>query len=157
MAFASCVTEDIPDNEGVAVGDSLPAFEVTLNDGSVVSNTSLSGKVGVIVFFSTNCSDCQRELPVVETVYRHFGDDADVMIFAISREENPGVVESFWKDYNLAFPYSDQTDRSVYNLFTTIGVPRIYISNKRGIIVDAYDDSKPLVAEELIAAIELCR
>ena len=153
IALTSCVTES-DENIGVGVGDSVPTFEVTLDDGETVTNNSLRGRVGVIVFFSTTCGDCRRELPQVETVYRHFEEDDDVLIFAVSREEKPGAVETFWNELGLTFLYSAQNDRAVYNLFATIGVPRIYITDKRGIIVKIYDDSRAFDSQELIDTID---
>lgn len=152
--LVACVTDDDPRNEGVSVGDPLPQFELTLNDGSCISTESLLGKVSVIVFFSTSCPDCQRELPSLETVYRYFEGNEGVVVFAISREENAEKVASFWKDHNLTIPYSAQTDRVVYNLFATVGVPRIYISDPANIIVESFDDSNFPSSASLIDIIE---
>lgn len=156
MSFllVACVTEDVPRNEGVSVGDPLPKFEVTLDNGTTVSTESLKGKVAVIVFFSTSCSDCKRELPELEKVYRNFSSNPEVTMFAISREEKVDEVESFWKDFSLTMPYSAQTDRSVYNTFASIGVPRVYIADKEGIIIAAFDDSNMPLPERLIYIIE---
>ena len=45
---------------------------------------------------------------------------------AISREEDEASVAAFWADNGLQMPYSAQTDRSIYNLFATSIIPRIY-------------------------------
>lgn len=154
LLMPSCVTDDVEENQGVDVGDRLPTFQVTLSTGDVLSDKSLIGKVAMIVLFSTSCPDCRRELPVVEKVYRQFENDEDVVIFAVSREERPGEVAQFWKEYGLTMPYSEQPDRYVYNLFASVGVPRIYISDKEGIIMAAYDDSIIFNAESISETIE---
>lgn len=151
--LVACVTDDDPRNEEVSVGDPLPQFEITLNNGAVVTTKSLSGKVTMIIFFSTSCQDCQRELPLLEPVYRHFQSNEDVEIFAVSREEKPGAVEEFWDRHGLTMPFSSQTDRTVYNLFATMGVPRIYISGKNNIIMAAFDDTDFPDAPSLIDTI----
>lgn len=152
--LVACVTDDDPRNEEVSVGDPLPQFEIVLNNGSVVSTETLTGKVAMIIFFSTSCPDCQRELPLLEQVYRHFQNDGDVAIFAVSREEKQGAVEAFWEETGLTIPYSVQADRTVYNLFATIGVPRVYISDRAATIVAAYDDSTLPTPSNLITEIE---
>lgn len=68
-------------------GDELPSFSVTLNDGTEISNESLSGKVSVIVFFNTECPDCRKELPVIQDVYEYFKNCENVVLFAVSREQ----------------------------------------------------------------------
>ena len=152
--LAACVTDDMPRNEGVSVGDPLPWFEITLNDGSEICTDSLFGKLSVIIFFSTSCKDCRRELPHLDEVYRHFENDSDVIIFAVSREEQPEQVMSFWKEFNLTIPFSAQSDRYVFTLFASIGVPRVYISDSSNIIVAAFDDSDFPSPEKLINIIE---
>ncbi|MBD5355762.1 MAG: TlpA family protein disulfide reductase [Bacteroides sp.] len=152
--LVACVKEDVPRNEGVSVGDPLPRFEVMLNNGKTVSTATLQGEVGVIIFFSTSCGDCQRELPNLETVYRYFEENGSVEMLAISREENPENVERFWQENELTIPYSVQTDRRVYNLFATVGVPRVYITDKHNIIVSAFDDSDIPSPEQLIEIID---
>lgn len=152
--LAACVSDEEPRSEGVSVGDPLPQFEVTLNNGSSISTDSLKGKVSMIIFFSTSCPDCRRELPYLESVYQYFEDSEDVTIFAVSREEHAVEVESFWEEHNLTIPYSAQTDRTVYNLFATVGVPRIYISDPANTIVEAFDDTDLPTSASLIDIIE---
>ena len=64
VMLGSCVRDDEPKGvkEYVKVGDRLPRFSVKLLDGTEVNNATWEGKALVLVFFSTKCSDCQREL-----------------------------------------------------------------------------------------------
>lgn len=153
--LAACVADD-PRNEGVSVGDPLPPFEVTLASGSVEGSASLRGRVAVIIFFSTTCGDCRRELPELEGVWRHFEDDPEVAFLAISREETPGRVEAFWEELHLSIPFSAQPDRRVYNLFATVGVPRVYIADRSSTVVAAYGDSDLPDPDRLTAVITAC-
>lgn len=138
LAATACVTDDDPVNSGVAVGDSLPQFSVTLNDGSTLSSASLRGKVSVIEFFNTGCPDCRESLPMLQEVWRRYEGNPAVVVAAIAREETRAEIENYWRQENLTIPFSPQSDRSVYNLFATVGIPRIYVSNPEGIIVMAY-------------------
>lgn len=62
--FSSCITDDDDDRGDFALvaGDALPQFSVEMSDGGMLNTQSFSGKVGVIVFFHTDCPDCQKEL-----------------------------------------------------------------------------------------------
>ena len=151
----SCVTDDEPGNSGLTVGDSLPSFSVTLNDGTKISDKSLEGKVGVIVFFNTSCPDCQEELPVVQQLWEKLHGSSDVEIIAISREEDAGSVSEYWADKGLSIPWSAQSDRKVYSLFASSGIPRIYISDRSGIITSAFSDNPLPSLDDLISAVAI--
>lgn len=135
MASCSMIKDEVPDpigEEKVRVGDRLPEFSVTMNDGRVVRSSELKGKPSVIVFFATTCKDCQRELPLINERYRQYGEDT--IFVAISREQTADEVLSYWTRNALTIPFSAQSDRSVYSLFATSGIPRIYTSDADGIV-----------------------
>ncbi|MBQ0018907.1 MAG: TlpA family protein disulfide reductase [Bacteroidales bacterium] len=136
--------------EKVRVGSPLPAFTIVLNDGRIVTNESLRGKVVVLAFFSTKCNDCRREMPEVERFYRMTREGGmPVEVIAISRGEDASMVVPFWSELSLTMPYSAQPTRHVYELFATGIVPRIYVADTRGMIIAAYSDSHMPSAEEL--------
>lgn len=141
----SCITEEnspVSGQEGtrITVGDSLPDFSVQTADGHWVSKDSLLGCCSMVVFFHTGCGDCRKELPRIDSVYRHFTGKEDFRLICIAREENAESITRFWTEKNLAMPYSPQSDRSVYQLFAHTGIPRIYISSPDGIVRHLHDD-----------------
>ncbi len=147
MVFlSSCVTEDQPDNEGVEVGDPLPNFSVILNDGRTVTTKSLRGKKVLIELFNTSCADCQESLPVINILYNNMKHREDVEIFAIARDEVATAIALYWDDNDFTLPYSPQPDRKVYELFATVGIPRIFIADPEGIITATFgpDDNPSL-------------
>lgn len=121
-----------PSDSIVQAGMPLPTFAVTMHDGTVLSSSDLRGKPSLIVFFSTTCPDCQRELPLLEQRYAEHGTDTTFV--AIGREESDEVVTAYWQAHGLTLPYSAQPDRHVYALFARQGIPRIYITNAQGIV-----------------------
>jgi cytochrome oxidase Cu insertion factor (SCO1/SenC/PrrC family) len=72
--LSACIREKITENE-VKLGDSLPEFEVTMNDGTVVSDTSLKGEVSIVMFFHISCPDCQQVLPSVQRIYDDYASE----------------------------------------------------------------------------------
>ncbi len=137
VSLVSCAMTDEedeiqPSDNIVNVGDALPAFTVLMNDGQSLSSSQLRGKPSLIVFFSTSCPDCQRELPLLNARYLAHG--MDTTFVAISREEGWESVSSYWQQQGLSLPVSAQSDRTVYSLFAKKGIPRIYISDAQGII-----------------------
>ncbi|WP_299230552.1 TlpA disulfide reductase family protein [uncultured Bacteroides sp.] len=140
--LASCIKDNVPDSgeDKVKTGDVLPDFAVEMNDGNVISTEDVKGKVSVITFFHTLCPDCQAELPVLQNVYEEYSDDDRVMIFAISREENDVDVSEYWEENDITIPYSAQEDRTVYEMFSTFGIPKIYISDREMVVRYIHSD-----------------
>lgn len=149
----SCVNDPEPKGADLSVGDTLPQFSVELFDGSIVSRNSLAGKTSVIVFFNTACPDCQKELPVIQKLWESYGTDPDFKLIAIAREEDSESIAEYWELNHFTIPWSPQDTRSVYNLFATSGIPRIYISDKQEIIRYIFDDKDMPLLETLMEAI----
>jgi len=122
--------------EHVQVGDKVPSFSVTVTDGSETRTFSTSQLTGetVIVFFNTWCSDCQRELPLLNDYYLQHKDDSGFQMVAISRAEGADAISQFWSEHSLQIPYSAQDDRRIYDLFASSVIPRIYFVSPQGII-----------------------
>lgn len=152
--LGGCIHDDAPHRrEKVRVGDSLPDFSVTMNDGSVVTGASLREGVAVVLFFHTTCPDCQQLLPQIQPLY----DDYSVrgVAFAlISREESAESVSHFWSAHNLSMPYSAQEDRAVYSLFAKSLIPRVYISDKSGKVRYIFTDNPVPSYHEIAAVLE---
>lgn len=134
----SCVTENEPKNTGIMTGDPLPDFSVTLNDGRIISGNTLKGKPAVFEFFNTSCGDCRRSLPVIDRLYKEWEEDSEVLIFAIAREEEQEEIEAYWKANDFSLPYSPQSGRKIYDLFASTGIPRIFVTDREGVVIAAF-------------------
>ena len=153
MALVSCISDGDDSDTGsieLVAGDKLPVFGVTMNDGTVVTNESLRGKVSVIVFFNTGCKDCRQELPVIQQIYE---DYREMPLLAISRAEGAASIAGYWQEQHLTFPYAAPEYRTVYHLFAKSGIPRIYIVDAELTIRKVFTDNPLAGYDELVAAI----
>lgn len=150
--LTSCIKEKQAGAD-LGVGDRIPDFEVTLNDGRVVSGAQLSDGVCCIVFFTTGCSDCRLTLPHIQKAYDEYSGKG-VQFVLISREDDATSVDRYWIQQEFTMPYSAQSDRRIYELFARTRVPRVYICHD-GIIKSIFTDqpSNPTY-EALSAALE---
>lgn len=131
-------------------GEQLPRFTVRLLDGGNVSTTDLFGKPSLIVFFSTTCPDCHRQLPEVESAYAMAGEGAAFIV--IARDEGPETVGKHWTENGYTIPVSAPGDRTVYDLFdrgSHSGIPLLFISDAQGVVRHTADDSAVLTAQEM--------
>ena len=145
----SSVVDDDEVVERVRVGDRVPAFTVnvlTPADGGAIRSTfstsELRGET-VIVLFHTSCPDCQRELPRLNEYYMQHIQDEDFQMVAISREEDEQSVADFWAAKGLQIPFSAQTDRSIYDLFASSIIPRVYFVSAQGIVTRVFVEQLP--------------
>lgn len=149
-----CISDDDPKGPSLNVGDPLPQFSVTLNTGEEFSTSSLKGKIPVIVFFNTGCSDCRKELPVIQELWESYKEDSKVKIIVIAREESAEGIATYWEENGLSMPYSPQDTKEIYNLFAPSVIPRIYIANPSGIITATFDDVEMPTVEVLKSEIK---
>lgn len=157
LAAAILCTSCIKDREkgaDLAVGDVIPDFKVTMNDGSTVNAGQLRSGISCIVFFTTVCQDCRETLPHVQRLYDEYMPQG-VTFALISRAETEETVAPHWESEGFTMPYSPQKDRSVYELFASSRIPRVYICKDgviRAIFTDTpanptYEDMKALIEE----------
>ena len=151
LYLQGCIKENV--GADLKVGDHLPDFSIKMNNGVVVSDGSLKGKVSCVVFFHTTCPDCQATLPVVQSVYDEYLSEG-VVFALISREQSADEIDVFWKEKCLNMPYSAQENRHVYNKFASTRIPRVYICDKDGIIRYIFTDDPIPAYDDLISSLE---
>lgn len=151
----ACMSNNPDEDEGanLGVGDALPSFVVTMNDGTSVASSDLLGHPSVIVFFSTSCPDCQKELPELQRLW-DASDRTTTPILLISRAQGQAEIEKYWQSQGLNMLYSPQSDRTIYHLFATSRIPRIYISDSKGIIRYIHTDEVLPTCETLQAELQ---
>ena len=151
--------DKVMDADSLVVGDQLPEFEVTMNDGSVVRTADLLGQPSVVVLFSVDCPDCRHELPEIQRLWDMNESDSLIQgqripIMLIARKCMEEDIEPFWQSAELTMPYSPQPDRKVYSLFAPRVIPRIYVSDAQGIIRHMYVDIGMPTAETIVENIK---
>ena len=137
VCLAGCIGEKEEPEWYLHYGDALPQFEVTTIEGRTVCSADSYNAPMVIVFFNTTCPDCQKELPIIQEQYEEnlkFPESDQSIYICISREEGAADVERYWTENNLTLPVSPQTDRRIYSMFASIGIPRIFYAKDGKII-----------------------
>ena len=71
-----------PESFGKPVGQ----FSFTSLEGEEVTPETLAGKVTVLDFWSTRCSPCRSQAPVLNEIYKQFKDSEEVAFLAVSTD-----------------------------------------------------------------------
>lgn len=153
FTFNGCISDggDSTEMENyIVVGDEIPYFEINEENGEQFRSNVLIGKKSMIVFFHTECSDCKRELPIIEEAWRLLKNDQDCMLVAIARGQTANETEVFWKENQLTMPKFHDPQRTVFELFANSYVPRLYILNKKGKVQWMGIEKFNITASELV-------
>lgn len=152
LLFTSCIKEDAKpeDNFSLKAGDMLPTFSLT-NATGTISDKDLSGSVSLIVFFNTNCKDCQRALPDIQKIYQEYTEKEGFKMILVAREETEDEVNSYFTKHQISLPYYIDPIRKVYSLFAKSTIPRFYLSgkDKKIVMVQATELDKKILTSAI--------
>ena len=118
----------------VSVGDPSPEINLSLLDGTEITNENLKGRVVVIQFTASWCSVCIKEMPHLEKeVWQRFKGD-DFILIGVDLKEELAVVEEFIKKTQVSYPFTIDADGSFFESFTLpkAGVTRNIVLDKNG-------------------------
>lgn len=135
----SCIKDDIetpdPDSSLIMEGDKVPVFTVHDGKGGSFSTADLTDKRTLLVFFTTTCGDCQRELKEkIGPVYQTVKEEKQCQVIAIARAQDRETIDEYWSKNNLTIPTYLDPVREVYALFAKSTIPRLYVINEEGIV-----------------------
>ena len=146
----SCLNDDdfsSSNSELVKVGDVVPEFSLIGANGDMISSASLRGQYYLLNFFDTSCKDCQKEFPVLQQIYEKY--QGELPVFNVPRSQTADEVNAYWNKEGLTMPFYTATDKSLYYKFATKGIPRTYIVEMEGQVLDMFPDS-PVVDYETL-------
>ena len=133
IIFSGCIKDEKYTHENttfVNVGDIAPDFMVELLNGDKTTLSSLHGQIVMLIFFSTECPDCQNQFMEIQRLITE--KTPSFKILAISRGESVEATEKFCLKYGILFDVGTDTDRSIYNLYASRFVPRNFLIGPNG-------------------------
>ncbi|MDR1331101.1 MAG: TlpA family protein disulfide reductase [Tannerella sp.] len=128
--------EDGPAGDGVAVGDTVPAFTIVSDDGAPTPSAQFRGRVMLICFFATWCPTCQVELAEIEkTLWPEYRNREDFALLAVGREHSDAELKLYNAKKGFSFPLYPDRDRRIFDAFATQLIPRTYLTDRDGRII----------------------
>ncbi|MBR2628614.1 MAG: TlpA family protein disulfide reductase [Alistipes sp.] len=154
FTFTGCnelVIEDLPTYEESSLvneGDNAPLFSATLLDGTAVSLADYRGEYMMLILFSHTCPDCKM---LLDDLQGHI--DAEVQlpaILAIGRDATSEELLLYRSKHGYSIPMTSDASRSIFNLYATTYVPRVYLIDSGGYIVKMFIEYESHYLDELI-------
>jgi peroxiredoxin len=110
----------------------IQKIDFTLTDitGKQWTLKDLHGKVVLVNFWATWCPPCRKEMPDLETLYEHFGNEGFVVL-AISDEESAKVVP-YISDHKVTYPVLLDPGGKVAGIFPVDGIPKSFVFDRDG-------------------------
>lgn len=124
-------------------GDRAADFTAARFEGDSVSLASLRGKVVLINFWATWCNPCLKELEhLPEAVLAQFADNPDFVFLPVAYTDSEATLAPFFASERGRTTYAYlrgctamDTDKTVFGLFATKGVPRTVVVGRDGVIL----------------------
>ncbi len=114
----------------VNVGDQAPDFTVELLDGRSTTLSSLHGEVVMLIFFSTECPDCQNQFAEIQRMVAE--KEPSFKVLAISRGESEDATYKFSQKYGITFDVGIDPSRAIYDSYASRYVPRNFLIGPTG-------------------------
>jgi thiol-disulfide isomerase/thioredoxin len=123
---------DLTDPTVLRFGEKLPVLDVTLLNNSTISTAQLKYPA-IISIFTTWCSVCKKELPLLNLVLTDArSKNIPLTIVGINAGEGVKKVSSYQKKQGLDFDLWVDTNLSLVKRLQIKGTPVILIFNKKG-------------------------
>lgn len=153
-SFAS-FAQETKEGDIIQKGDAMPAFTLHSEVNGTVNSADLKGKVVLINIFATWCGPCQKELAEVQqTLWPKFKDNKNFQMLIIGREHTDEQLTAYNKRKGFTFPLYPDPKREVTSLFATSMIPRSYLIDKEGKVIEASMGYSEEMMTKLIKLIE---
>jgi peroxiredoxin len=137
---AYLLTSPIP---GLSVGQLAPELAGTRADGSSFQLTDLNGqpirladlrgKVVWINFWTSWCSPCQQETPMLRTMDDTYRSDGLALI-AVQVQQTVADGQRYAQTYGLRYRIGADVSGDVFNLYKGFALPTQFFIDQRGVI-----------------------
>ena len=143
---SSVITGEKIDGKSLSVGDIMYDFEYTTTDGTKfkLSEALKTHKAVVINFWYDGCSWCEVEFPIMETVYRNQGGDAEgngtydesIALIALSDRDSLSAIQNYKNNFDLdGLDITMATDGgAVTQAFGVVGWPTTVVIDRYGMV-----------------------
>lgn len=136
----------------VNVGDRVPSFTLTADDGRTVRPADFQGKVLVLNFWATWCPPCLEELPSLNQFSREMRAQG-VEVLGVSVDHNEQEYKQFLQRFPVAFRTARDPGGSIAGEYGTTKYPETYIIGRDGRVVEKVISSQDWMRPEIVSRV----
>ncbi len=135
----------------ILVGQKAPAFTLEDLEGNTHSLQSLSGKVVIVSFWTTQHPQSVSTLLLLQKLHERYAA-SDLVVIGVTNEANSEVVKSFLEKRSITSPVLRDLNESVASRYDVRVLPRLIIIDQTGNIQT--DLNRVPTEEELLSTLE---
>jgi thiol-disulfide isomerase/thioredoxin len=87
------------------VGEVLPTFSLTTEDGTAISSANLRGRVHLLDFWASWCKPCIEKFVAVKEIGETFKRDLSLIAINVDDQSELTIACQIVKDYGLPWPH----------------------------------------------------
>lgn len=119
--------------------------------------SELSGKVSFIDCFATWCPSCKALHPELQKVYRHFGDQINILSLSIDVDSDPDTPDKL-RTYAQTYPFDwgragIDTNRDFQNAYELGSIPALFLFDEDGVNIRMWNGV--VSSDDLISVVNL--
>lgn len=118
----------------VSAGNQAPDFVLSDLGGEQHQLSELKGKGVFLNFWGTYCKPCEREMPYMNSQYKHYKDQG-VEILAVNVGEPEFSIKRFVEKHDLDFPILDDKNKDVMNMYGVYNLPATFLIDPEGNVI----------------------
>ncbi|RTL45764.1 MAG: redoxin domain-containing protein [Candidatus Melainabacteria bacterium] len=144
--IASCVAiyTKCSANANANAPERIPGFKgaTAWLRGKAVGQDDLRGKVVLVDFYTSRCSNCLAAVPHISELHRRYKDRGLVVVGVhtpeFEEERDPKLIEKTAQRLGVEYPVAIDNDHAIWNLYHNQYWPNLMLFDKTGKLVYAH-------------------
>jgi cytochrome c biogenesis protein CcmG/thiol:disulfide interchange protein DsbE len=133
MAFVAWARSGAGGDDGIAVGNPVPAIRGTTLDGASFDLATYAGRPVVINFWGPSCVPCREEFPLLEQKLLQHGADG-LAVVGILTDDPPDPARAFVADHGATWPTVVDPDKTIKSAYRVAARPQTYFVDRTGVL-----------------------
>jgi thiol-disulfide isomerase/thioredoxin/uncharacterized membrane protein len=143
-------------------GRCAPEFtlvDVMTHHDVTFTGRSPNGRPTLLVFWSSTCKHCQKEIPQLIAYVRSHPDAVNVVSVSLIKPDRPDgfshrrVTEAYIRNYGITWPVLDDSSGYADDLYRVVSTPTTFLISPGGQILDTWYYTHPNLAPVMDATI----
>lgn len=106
-----------------------PEFSLQLFDGDTLSSQDLRGKVVVLNFWASWCTECRKEAPTLQKVWERYRDRGVVLV-GVNYVDLEDLARAYIAEFGFTFPNGPDVEQRIARAFRMQGVPETFFIDR---------------------------